>query len=290
VTALDDELAIRQFRLLDDADAGAAQALVDRDPLVNAVLAARLRSADSIAPNRLGGDLVGMDDSEDRGALEAACFCGGNLLPIGGRERTWEALGHYLGARRRTCTSLIGRAEAVEVLWPVLARYWGPARLIRTAQPLLMLDRPTPVTPDGDVRPARIDELDRYLPAAIAMFNEELLVDPPSGVARSVLRGRLAELIDAGQAFVRFDRRGQVAFKAEIGAVSAATCQVQGVWVRPDLRGRGLASSAMSAVVDHALRLAPSVSLYVNDFNAPARAVYDKLGMRQVATLSTVMF
>jgi predicted GNAT family acetyltransferase len=46
----------------------------------------------------------------------------------------------------------------------------------------------------------------------------------------------------------------------------------------------------MSAVIDYALRLAPSVSLYVNDFNRPARAVYAKLGMRQTATLSTVMF
>ena len=290
MTALDDELAIRQFRLLDDADAQAAQLLIDRDPIVNAVLAARLRNADSIAPSRLGGDLVGVDDSEDRGSLEAACFCGGNLLPIGGRERTWEALGHYLGVRRRTCTSLIGRAEAIEVLWPVLARYWGPARLIRSTQPLLLLDRPSSVTPDRDVRPARPDELDRYLPAAIAMFNEELLVASPVGAARSLLRARLAELIDAGQAFVRFDRRGHVAFKAEIGAVSATTCQVQGVWVRPDLRGRGLATAAVSAVLDHALRLAPSASLYVNDFNLPARAVYDKLGMRQVATLSTVMF
>lgn len=290
MTALDDDLALRRFRLLDDADSAAALALVDRDPIVNAVLAARLRNTDSIAPSRLGGDLVGVDDAEDRSSLEAACFCGGNLLPVGGRERTWEALAHYLGARRRTCTSLIGRAEAVEVLWPVLARYWGPARLIRSTQPLLMLDRPTSVTPDPDVRPARLDELDRYLPAAISMFNEELLVDPRAGAARSLLRGRLAELITVGQAFVRFDRRGQVAFKAEIGAVSAATCQIQGVWVRPDLRGRGLATSAMSAVIDHALRLSPSVSLYVNDFNRPARAVYDTLGMRQVATLSTVMF
>jgi predicted GNAT family acetyltransferase len=290
VTALRDELAIRQFRLLDDADAAAVQALVDRDPIVNAVLAARLRASDSITASRLGGDLVGVDDADDRRQLIAACFCGGNLLPVGGRERNWEALGHYLGSRRRTSTSLIGRAEAVEVLWPVLARYWGAARLVRSAQPLLSVDRPSGVTPDPDVRPARIEELDRYLPAAIAMFNEELLVEPPGGAAKTLLRGRLAELVNGGQAFVRFDRRGQVAFKAEIGAVSAATCQVQGVWVRPDLRGRGLATPAMSAVIDHALRLAPSVSLYVNDFNLPARAVYDKLGMRQVATLSTVMF
>jgi predicted GNAT family acetyltransferase len=290
VTALSDKLLVRQFRLLGDSDAPALNVLVDRDPIVNAVLASRLSLSRSIAPNRLGGDVVGMDDADARGALEAACFCGGNLMPVGGREPSWEALGHFLGTRRRSCTSLIGRAEAVEVLWPVLARYWGPARLIRSAQPLLFLDRPARATPDREVRPARLDELDQYLPAAIAMFNEELLVKPPGGAARAVLRDRLADLISAGQAFVRFDRRGQVSFKAEIGAVSADTCQIQGVWVRPDLRGRGMATAAVSAVIDAALRLAPSVSLYVNDFNLPARAVYDKLGMRQVATMATVMF
>ncbi len=290
MTALDDELAQRQFRLLDDADAPAVRALIARDPLVNAVLAARLRATPSITPSRLGGDLVGLDDIDERGSIEAACFCGGNLLPVGGRERAWEALGHYLGVRRRTCTSLIGRAEAVEVLWPVLARYWGPARLVRYAQPLLTIERPSPIAADPEVRPVRPDELERYLPAAVAMFNEELLIEAPVGPARTLLRTRLAELIAAGHAFVRFDRRGQVAFKAEIGAVSAATCQIQGVWVRPDLRGRGLGTAAVSAVIDHGLRLAPSVSLYVNDFNVSARAVYDKLGMRQVATLSTVMF
>jgi len=40
----------------------------------------------------------------------------------------------------------------------------------------------------------------------------------------------------------------QVMFKAEIGAVTPQACQVQGVWVRPELRGRGLAVAGMAAV------------------------------------------
>ena len=72
--------------------------------------------------------------------------------------------------------------------------------------------------------------------------------------------------------------------------ITARTCQVQGVWVRPELRGQGLGTTALAAVFAQALRLAPTVSLYVNDYNAPARAVYERLGMRQVASLSTVLF
>jgi predicted GNAT family acetyltransferase len=32
------------------------------------------------------------------------------------------------------------------------------------------------------------------------------------------------------------------------------------------------------------------VSLYVNDFNVAARRMYDRLRMREVATLQTVLF
>jgi len=84
---------------------------------------------------------------------------------------------------------------------------------------------------------------------------------------------------------------GQVVFKAEIGSITPLACQVQGVWVRPDLRGRGLAAAGMAAVVTEALRnVAPVVSLYVNDFNAPARAAYRRVGFTETATFASVLF
>lgn len=53
----------------------------------------------------------------------------------------------------------------------------------------------------------------------------------------------------------------------------------------------GLATAAMAAVTrDALLRVAPTVSLYVNDFNLPARRVYERCGFRPVGTLATVLF
>jgi uncharacterized protein len=47
----------------------------------------------------------------------------------------------------------------------------------------------------------------------------------------------------------------------------------------------------MAAVVDLALQhIAPVVSLYVNAHNVAARKVYEKVGFKQTATFTTIMF
>ncbi|NUP81851.1 MAG: GNAT family N-acetyltransferase, partial [Nonomuraea sp.] len=93
-----------------------------------------------------------------------------------------------------------------------------------------------------------------------------------------------------GRSYARIDD-GRVVFKAEVGAVTPHACQIQGVWVAPDLRGRGHAAAGMAAVVEAAMScFAPVVSLYVNDFNHSARAVYRKVGFREVDTFMSVLF
>jgi predicted GNAT family acetyltransferase len=82
-----------------------------------------------------------------------------------------------------------------------------------------------------------------------------------------------------------------VIFKAELAIVTSRTTQVQGVWVDPEFRGRGLAAAAMAAVTRDALRrVAPTVSLYVNDYNTAARRVYARCGFESAGTFATVLF
>jgi predicted GNAT family acetyltransferase len=122
------------------------------------------------------------------------------------------------------------------------------------------------------------------------MFTEEVGVSPELGDGGASYRARVAELVRSGRSFVRVED-GRVVFKAEIGAVSRAACQVQGVWVAPDRRGEGLSVTGMAAVVRASLaEIAPVVSLYVNDFNAPALAAYRRVGFEQVGTFATVLF
>ena len=79
-------------------------------------------------------------------------------------------------------------------------------------------------------------------------------------------------------------------FKADLGSVSANVSQVQGVWLDPDLRGRGLAPPAMAAVVRLARSVTPTVSLYVNDYNHAARATYSRVGFRTEGEFATVLY
>ena len=276
-------------RVLGHADIAAVQQLIQADPVLNCVLASRLDAAPDLESRRLGGFLWGMGSGLD-GSLAAAVFHGGNLIPLGHDVAALQLLADQLAQGRRGCSSIVGSAEAVRVIWPTLSRRWGGARAIRPAQPLLVTAERSVVQPDPTVRPVLPADLPRFRPAAIAMFTEELGISPigPDGGAN--YRARVADVIASGRAFALFDERGRVEFKAEIGALSAGSAQVQGVWMRPDLRGRGIGTAAMASVIDLALRKAPTVSLYVNDFNTVARRMYDRLGMRQVDTLTTVLF
>jgi uncharacterized protein len=263
--------------------------LADEDPYVNSVIRARLEAAGAVDPRRLGGIVLATRDHA--GGLTGALFSGGNLLPVGGGPDEWRTLAGHLLDAPRVCSSIIGRARAVDALWQVLSREWDEPRAVRAAQPLLVLDRDSrPRRGDRRVRRIRREELDCYVPAAAAMFAEELGISPYRITSAGDYRRRVAGLIDAGRAFGIIDRDGEVVFKADIGAVSPHTCQVQGVWVRPDQRGQGIGGAALAEVLREALTLAPTVSLYVNDFNQPARRMYERLGMRQVATLSTILF
>ncbi|GAA1874032.1 GNAT family N-acetyltransferase [Pseudonocardia ailaonensis] len=269
--------------MLDDRDRGGVRAALDADPVAACMVAARVEHA-GLDPWRLGGEIWAAGSR-----LEGLCFSGANLVPLRGQRTAIRAFADRARRHGRSCSSLVGRAELVLPLWEELAPSWAPARELRADQPLMVLAGPPRVRPDPRVRAVRPDELERYLPAAIAMFTEEVGVDPRAGDGGAGYRARVAELIAGGRAFARFEN-GEVVFKAEIGAMSAAVGQIQGVWVHPSRRGEGLGSIGTAAVVERLGAMGRVSSLYVNGFNTPARATYHRIGFTQVASFATVLF
>lgn len=223
-------------------------------------------------------------------ALEAICWASANLVPVGCDGPALAAFAHKLRRWRHRCSSLFGPAEMVLPLWDALRPAWGEPRGVRAHQPVLAIAGPPPAGIPGDprVRLARFDEVDQVMPAAAAMFTEEIGYPPYRGSGQ-VYRQGIASLIGAGRTFVRVED-GEVMFKADVGAVALGVAQVQGVWVAPRWRGLGLAEPAMASVVEQVrAEIAGVVTLYVNDFNAPARATYARVGFTEIGSFATVL-
>ncbi|MEU3651270.1 GNAT family N-acetyltransferase [Streptomyces sp. NPDC032161] len=274
-------------RVLEPSDLGAALAVLESDPVANAFVTSRVRIA-GLDPWRLGGEMWGWYAD---GRLRSLCYSGANLVPICAGPEAVRAFADRARRAGRRCSSIVGPAEPTARLWQLLEPGWGPAREVRAHQPLMVTESPSAdIAPDPLVRRIRKDEMDVLMPACVAMFTEEVGVSPLAGDGGLLYQARVAELIGAGRSFARIED-GKVVFKAEIGAATPQACQIQGVWVAPEHRGRGLSETGMAAVLRYALAdVAPVVSLYVNDFNTPARRAYARVGFRETGSFMSVLF
>jgi predicted GNAT family acetyltransferase len=276
------------FRLADERrvtvvrDAAMVGQVLNEDPVGTCMVASRVADH-GVDPTAIGGELW-----TRRRPSESLCYAGPNLIPLRGDIGDLNAFADKAMGTARRCSSLVGRAELVMPMWQRLEHAWGPARDVREHQPLMALDSPPQCAIDPAVRPVRMDELDAYLVAAIDMFIGEVGVDPRLGDGGRGYRRRVAGLIAAGRAWARFER-GEVVFKAEVGSQSPAVGQIQGVWVHPDSRGRGLGAAGTATLAAAVVRSGRTASLYVNSFNTVARATYARIGFREVGTFATVL-
>jgi predicted GNAT family acetyltransferase len=276
------------FRLADERrvtvvrDAAVVRRVLDDDPVGSCMVASRVADH-GVDPTAIGGELW-----TRRQPSESLCYAGPNLIPLRGEVGDLNAFADKAMSSARRCSSLVGRSELVMPMWRRLETAWGPARDVREHQPLMTLNVAPRCTVDPAVRPVRMDELDAYLIAAIDMFIGEVGVDPRLGDGGRGYRRRVAGLIAAGRAWARFEH-GQVVFKAEVGSQSPAVGQIQGVWVHPDWRGRGLGAAGTAALAAAVVRSGRTASLYVNNYNTVARATYARIGFEQVGTFATVL-
>jgi len=274
------------MRQLGESERATVERVLDRDPYAGAQIAERV-AAHGLSWWRSDGRVYGYGPGR---SVESLIWSGAHLVPVCATPAAVAAFAELLSGEPRICSSIIGRADAVLDLWDRLAAHWGPARDVRPNQPLLVADSEAEINPDPDVRVVRNDEVDLLFPAAVAMYTEEVGVSPLQDDGGRGYRRRIAELVRAKRAYARF-HDGRVIFKAELAIVTRHTAQVQGVWVDPEFRGRGMAAAAMAAVTRDALRrVAPTVSLYVNDYNTAARKAYARCGFTPAGAFATVLF
>ena len=175
------------------------RAVLDADPVAACMIAARVEEC-GVDPRMIHGELWSRG-----GPLSSLCFAGANLVPLRGDPDDIRAFADRACRIPRMCSSVVGRAELALPLWEMLELDWGTAREVRPEQPLLAVSEPLACPSDPLVRQVRSDELEIYLPAAIAMFIEEVGVDPRANDGGRGYRHRVASLIAAGRAWAHIE-------------------------------------------------------------------------------------
>jgi ribosomal protein S18 acetylase RimI-like enzyme len=277
-----------QVRPIGRNDRSLALAALDRNPVRDVFIASRILhdgALTALGPSPLWGAFSG-------GELRGLLHVGPNLVPATDDQAACEALAAAAGGLYPT-RMVVGERTTVELLWSLIGGSYAAPREVRRRQFVYAVD-PDRLVRDrhggapGHARLAERSDEDRVLKLSAAMYTEEMGENPmardPDGYRR-----RVRMLIARGWTYV-YESGGRLQFKMDVGCASHRTAQIQGVYVPPDLRGRGVGSAAMAACCDLALDRHPNLSLYVNDFNTPAVALYERIGFgRQPYDFQTIM-
>lgn len=268
---------------LSNAHERAALAFLDRDPYLNVFLTYLIlfdlstitRSAIHIAFDETG-DVTGVG------------YFGRQIVLAAANEATVTAFAR-IGASHGGEKLMVGPRDVMARYWSLVRDRHEPARLIRDRQFVMMVDRErlAPYEHRVVARRARIDEWTTVADNSAAMIAAELDYDPMRSSPE--FTSNVRAMIDRGLWWVG-ESVGRLCFFCNVGPWSRQTAQLQGIWTPPELRGRGLATDALGAICDRLLDLSPSLSLYVNDFNTRAIALYERAGFTTVGEFQTILF
>ena len=212
----------------------------------------------------------------------------GRQLAISAESAAAPAFGEH-AKRHRGERMIVGPRETVRAFWDWVRSWHDAPRLVRDRQLVMMVDRATlrPYRPLAGVRYARRDEWRAVADASAQMIHQELAYDPRRGAAD--FDASIEQMVERKLWWVGREN-GRLCFFCNVGPWCDRTAQLQGIWTPPELRGRGLATASLAAICDRLLEIWPTLSLYVNDFNAPAIALYRRVGFKHVGDFQTLLF
>jgi uncharacterized protein len=221
------------------------------------------------------------------GSVGGVVYYGAQLVIAADDDRALDAFAEET-RRHPYLRSFVGPKTAVDGLWERIRSWHRRPALIRARQPVYVVGAAAlAATEAADARRARPEEAPLVADHSAQMILGELGYDPRDTHAGFVTSVRRA--IERGWWWV-WIVDGELRFQCNIGARSPATLQIQGVWTPPALRGRGYAKRGLAAIAGALLAESPTVSLYVNDYNHGAIALYERLGFTATGELTTYLF
>jgi uncharacterized protein len=229
------------------------------------------------------GSFYGYRNAE--GKLEGVALIGhATLFEI----RSQEALVAFANlAQSSTRTHmLMGEMEKVAHFWNLYGEGGQAPRLMCRE---LLFEQRFPVDvkePVPGLRRATLRDLELLLPVQAAMASEESGVNPmekdPNG-----FRLRCARRIEQGRVWVLM-KDGRLIFKVDIISDTSEVVYLEGVYVAPEERGKGIGHRCLSQLTRNLLARTKVVSLLANEMNQAALAFYAKAGFKLRAHYDTI--
>ena len=263
---------------LSDANRSRVVEYLERSPYENVFLVYVVREALALQREvriaRDGDDVIG------------AGLFGSNLVLAAERDAL-PALAEL--GKGRDERAIVGPSATIREYWHLVRDAHAPARLVRERQPVMAVDRASlrAGASSTNVRRAKESEWQIVARNSAAMISGEIEADARGEMPE--FGAGIRRMIQLGLWWVG-ERDDRLCFFCNVGAWSGTTAQLQGIWTPPDMRGQRVATEALGAICSALLCFVPSLSLYVNEFNVPARALYRRLGFRDVGELQTIFF
>jgi predicted GNAT family acetyltransferase len=224
---------------------------------------------------------------ERGGTISGAVYFGSQLVVAASDAAAVDAFAPET-RRHPGLRSFVGPKASIDRLWENVRSWHRPPAIVRSTQPLYAL-LPAALVPgeELDVRQATPADAELVIENSAQMMLGELGYDPRTN--RTSFGAGVRRSIGLGQWWIAIEE-GELRFQLNVGARTKATAQLQGVWTPPAFRKRGYAVRALTAIARHLLQTNPSLSLYVNDFNRDAIALYERVGFACVGEMSTLLF
>jgi hypothetical protein len=268
------------IKSLSDDDVASALAFLRRDALINVYLISRLLEERSVAATQVYAVWHNREITLLASLATNIVLASDPGAPTNVTETAVALVADRILTRMLPVRAIISPATLVDMLWKQLHSRIDPPTVVRLSQPIYAIRRRFDFLELTTARYATLRDLDALVPACAAMHKEEVGIDPLERDAAGY-RERVRELIERKRSIIRVTD-GVIASKCEFSAVTTDVVQLMGVWTDPRFRRRGLAKETLREVAGHLFRKGKAVTLFVNDFNSGAIALYESLGFQRI--------
>ena len=244
-----------------------------RRPLHTVVMAGMIRDNGLDSPLNRGTFYACRDAA---GHLEGVALIGHVTLVETESEAALEAFARLAQEYGRSHV-ILGEREKVSRFW----RYYAPAgQPMRSACRELLLEQRWPIEVREPIalRLATLTDLWQVMPIHAQLAYEESGVNPLEKDSEG-FRRRCARRIEQGRTWVCVEG-GKVVFKADVVSDTPEAVYVEGIWVSPEERGKGLGLRCVSQLARTLLARAGSICVLVNEQNERAMRLYRKSGLK----------